>query len=100
MPKVGQPVGKLHGQCDLADSDLGTGVAEAVHQYLFVLSTSTSIYTLPCKCRTAKMSRFAPHGRTGTQPRATASTVCQKCLGTGGLKNFTIPFMVEAYQSN
>ncbi|KAL6302788.1 zinc knuckle-domain-containing protein [Sparassis latifolia] len=29
------------------------------------------------------MSKFAPHPRTANQPRADASTVCQKCLGTG-----------------
>ncbi|KAH9950552.1 zinc knuckle-domain-containing protein [Amylocystis lapponica] len=29
------------------------------------------------------MSKFAPHGRSANQPRATPSTVCQKCLGTG-----------------
>jgi len=29
------------------------------------------------------MSKFAPHKRSANQPRATASTVCQKCLGTG-----------------
>ncbi|KAI0648124.1 zinc knuckle-domain-containing protein [Trametes meyenii] len=29
------------------------------------------------------MSKYAPHHRSGTQPRATASTICQKCLGTG-----------------
>ena len=32
------------------------------------------------------MSRYAPHGRSSNQPRATSSTVCQKCLGSG--KNF------------
>ncbi|KAF8967170.1 zinc knuckle-domain-containing protein [Flammula alnicola] len=30
------------------------------------------------------MSKFAPHGgRSSTQPRATSSTICQKCLGRG-----------------
>ncbi|KAI0917024.1 hypothetical protein AcW1_007672 [Taiwanofungus camphoratus] len=29
------------------------------------------------------MSKFAPHRRSANQPRPTASTVCQKCLGTG-----------------
>jgi hypothetical protein len=29
------------------------------------------------------MSRYAPHGRSSNQPRATSSTVCQKCLGSG-----------------
>lgn len=29
------------------------------------------------------MSKFAPHRRNTNQPRATATTVCQKCLGTG-----------------
>ncbi|EPT05203.1 hypothetical protein FOMPIDRAFT_1027394 [Fomitopsis schrenkii] len=29
------------------------------------------------------MSRFAPHRRSANNPRATASTVCQRCLGTG-----------------
>jgi len=29
------------------------------------------------------MSKFAPHRRPGNNPRATSSTVCQKCLGTG-----------------
>jgi len=29
------------------------------------------------------MSKFAPHRKSANQPRATASTVCQKCLGTG-----------------
>ncbi|KAI0670855.1 zinc knuckle-domain-containing protein [Trametes maxima] len=29
------------------------------------------------------MSKYAPHHRSSAQPRATASTVCQKCLGTG-----------------
>ncbi|KAI0770339.1 zinc knuckle-domain-containing protein [Fomes fomentarius] len=29
------------------------------------------------------MSKFAPHRKSATQPRATSSTVCQKCLGTG-----------------
>ncbi|KZT73818.1 hypothetical protein DAEQUDRAFT_683350 [Daedalea quercina L-15889] len=29
------------------------------------------------------MSRFAPHRRTANNPRATSSTVCQRCLGTG-----------------
>ncbi|KAI0768979.1 zinc knuckle-domain-containing protein [Trametes elegans] len=29
------------------------------------------------------MSKYAPHRRSANQPRATASTVCQKCLGTG-----------------
>jgi len=29
------------------------------------------------------MSKYAPHRRTDNNPRATSSTVCQKCLGTG-----------------
>ncbi|KAI0300268.1 zinc knuckle-domain-containing protein [Russula brevipes] len=29
------------------------------------------------------MSKFAPHRRSGNNPRATSSTVCQKCLSTG-----------------
>jgi len=29
------------------------------------------------------MSKFAPHKRSANQPRATAATICQKCLGTG-----------------
>ncbi|KAG1882602.1 zinc knuckle-domain-containing protein [Suillus subluteus] len=29
------------------------------------------------------MSKFAPHRRSNNNPRATAGTVCQKCLGTG-----------------
>ncbi|KAH8825319.1 zinc knuckle-domain-containing protein [Flagelloscypha sp. PMI_526] len=29
------------------------------------------------------MSKYAPHARGSNNPRATASTVCQKCLGTG-----------------
>ncbi|KAI0732006.1 zinc knuckle-domain-containing protein [Fomitopsis betulina] len=29
------------------------------------------------------MSRFAPHRRSANNPRATSSTVCQRCLGTG-----------------
>ncbi|KAI0354926.1 hypothetical protein OH77DRAFT_1404463 [Trametes cingulata] len=29
------------------------------------------------------MSKYAPHRKSANQPRATASTVCQKCLGTG-----------------
>ncbi|KDR82887.1 hypothetical protein GALMADRAFT_58465 [Galerina marginata CBS 339.88] len=30
------------------------------------------------------MSKFAPHGgRSSNQPRATSSTICQKCLGRG-----------------
>ncbi|KAF8237191.1 hypothetical protein L208DRAFT_1356591 [Tricholoma matsutake] len=29
------------------------------------------------------MSKFAPHRRSANQPRATSSTICQKCLGTG-----------------
>ncbi|KAN0123426.1 Zinc knuckle domain containing protein [Russula decolorans] len=29
------------------------------------------------------MSKFAPHGRSGNNPRATSSTICQKCLRTG-----------------
>uniref|UniRef100_A0A8H7XT81 Zinc knuckle-domain-containing protein n=1 Tax=Psilocybe cubensis TaxID=181762 RepID=A0A8H7XT81_PSICU len=30
------------------------------------------------------MSKYAPHGgRSSNQPRATANTVCQKCLGRG-----------------
>ncbi|KAF9077682.1 zinc knuckle-domain-containing protein, partial [Rhodocollybia butyracea] len=29
------------------------------------------------------MSKFAPHHRGTNNPRATSSTVCQKCLGTG-----------------
>ena len=29
------------------------------------------------------MSKYAPHRRSDNNPRATASTVCQKCLGTG-----------------
>jgi Zinc knuckle len=29
------------------------------------------------------MSKFAPHRRAGNNPRATSSTVCQKCLQTG-----------------
>ncbi|KIK69528.1 hypothetical protein GYMLUDRAFT_152100 [Collybiopsis luxurians FD-317 M1] len=29
------------------------------------------------------MSKFAPHHRSRNAPRATSSTVCQKCLGTG-----------------
>ncbi|KAF8798934.1 hypothetical protein BYT27DRAFT_7228197 [Phlegmacium glaucopus] len=29
------------------------------------------------------MSKYAPHGRSTNQPRATSSTVCQKCLGRG-----------------
>jgi uncharacterized membrane protein YgcG len=29
------------------------------------------------------MSKYAPHRNTSSRPRATASTVCQKCLGTG-----------------
>ncbi|TFY73856.1 hypothetical protein EWM64_g10156 [Hericium alpestre] len=29
------------------------------------------------------MSKFAPHKRTINAPRATSSTICQKCLGTG-----------------
>ena len=32
---------------------------------------------------TSTMSRYAPHGRSSNQPRATSSTVCQKCLGSG-----------------
>ncbi|KAH9997865.1 zinc knuckle-domain-containing protein [Russula vinacea] len=29
------------------------------------------------------MSKFAPHRRAGNNPRATSSTVCQKCLRPG-----------------
>ncbi|CAL1713281.1 unnamed protein product [Somion occarium] len=29
------------------------------------------------------MSKFAPHRRSAANPRATSSTICQKCLGTG-----------------
>ncbi|KAH7877958.1 zinc knuckle-domain-containing protein [Lentinula edodes] len=29
------------------------------------------------------MSKFAPHRRPTNAPRASSSTVCQKCLGTG-----------------
>ncbi|KZV70205.1 hypothetical protein PENSPDRAFT_607660 [Peniophora sp. CONT] len=29
------------------------------------------------------MSRFAPHHKSTNQPRATSSTICQKCLGNG-----------------
>jgi len=29
------------------------------------------------------MSKYAPHGRSSNQPRATSSTICQKCLGRG-----------------
>ncbi|TBU47769.1 zinc knuckle-domain-containing protein [Dichomitus squalens] len=29
------------------------------------------------------MSKYAPHRKSANQPRATATTVCQKCLGTG-----------------
>jgi hypothetical protein len=29
------------------------------------------------------MSKYAPHGYSSNQPRATAATVCQKCLGQG-----------------
>uniref|UniRef100_A0A0W0F3I9 Zinc knuckle-domain-containing protein n=1 Tax=Moniliophthora roreri TaxID=221103 RepID=A0A0W0F3I9_MONRR len=29
------------------------------------------------------MSKFAPHHRSANNPRATSSTVCQKCLGRG-----------------
>ncbi|KAF8645191.1 hypothetical protein AX16_008018 [Volvariella volvacea WC 439] len=29
------------------------------------------------------MSKYAPHRRPANNPRATPSTVCQKCLGTG-----------------
>ncbi|KAJ3763699.1 zinc knuckle-domain-containing protein [Lentinula raphanica] len=29
------------------------------------------------------MSKFAPHRRPANAPRASASTVCQKCLGRG-----------------
>lgn len=29
------------------------------------------------------MSKFAPHPRSGNNPRSTSSTICQKCLGTG-----------------
>lgn len=29
------------------------------------------------------MSKFAPHRRSNNNPRATSTTVCQKCLGTG-----------------
>ena len=30
------------------------------------------------------MSKYAPHKRSGNNPRAASSTVCQRCLGTGG----------------
>jgi hypothetical protein len=30
-----------------------------------------------------EMSKFAPHRRSENNPRATSSTICQKCLGTG-----------------
>ncbi|EIW59502.1 uncharacterized protein TRAVEDRAFT_122714 [Trametes versicolor FP-101664 SS1] len=29
------------------------------------------------------MSKYAPHRKSASQPRATSSTICQKCLGTG-----------------
>jgi len=29
------------------------------------------------------MSKFAPHKSSASNPRATSSTICQKCLGTG-----------------
>ncbi|KAF9783511.1 zinc knuckle-domain-containing protein [Thelephora terrestris] len=29
------------------------------------------------------MSKYAPHRRSGNNPRPTSNTVCQKCLGTG-----------------
>ncbi|KAI0754929.1 zinc knuckle-domain-containing protein [Daedaleopsis nitida] len=29
------------------------------------------------------MSKFAPHSKSNNNPRASANTVCQKCLGTG-----------------
>ncbi|KAF5382425.1 hypothetical protein D9615_002776 [Tricholomella constricta] len=29
------------------------------------------------------MSKYAPHGRSTNKPRATASTICQKCLKSG-----------------
>jgi hypothetical protein len=44
-------------------------------------------YTLRRSLRTGrkptKMSKFAPHRRSGNNPRATSSTICQKCLRTG-----------------
>jgi hypothetical protein len=30
-----------------------------------------------------KMSKFAPHRHSANNPRATSSTICQKCLSTG-----------------
>lgn len=29
------------------------------------------------------MSKYAPHRRSTNQPRATSTTICQKCLGSG-----------------
>lgn len=36
------------------------------------------------------MSKFAPHSRSHNNPRATSSTVCQKCLKTGQFPSFTV----------
>ncbi|KAI0312068.1 zinc knuckle-domain-containing protein, partial [Amylostereum chailletii] len=44
------------------------------------------------------MSKFAPHHRSGSNnPRATSSTICQKCLGSGHFtyqcKSSTAPYV-------
>jgi len=45
-------------------------------------ATLIIIFPIPIS-RHALMSKYAPHTRSGNNPRATSSTVCQKCLGKG-----------------
>jgi hypothetical protein len=37
----------------------------------------------PAPCLPSTMSKFAPHRSASSNPRATAGTICQRCLGTG-----------------
>jgi hypothetical protein len=48
---------------------------------------------------TTTMSKYAPHGsRSSNQPRATTSTVCQKCLGRGEYSCNLFPLVLTDVQ--
>ena len=65
---------------------------KALDPFFLILTTTTFVnYNVNCAPWVENdMSKFAPHSRSGNNPRATSSTVCQKCLRTGSYNNNTL----------
>jgi Zinc knuckle len=54
-----------------------------IHDFSFTPSVKRQLAQKKQQNKTYGMSKFAPHRHAANNPRATSSTICQKCLRTG-----------------